>query len=72
MELDKKEQQLLAFALFTTGMRIGPDVFSTLESIAKKAGIVEPLKLVSADWINYSKTVRTADEQGKGFFSTPY
>jgi hypothetical protein len=72
MELDKKEQQLLAFALFTTGMRIGPDVFPTLESIAKKAGIIEPLKLVSADWINYSNTVRTADEQGKGFFSMPY
>lgn len=68
MELDKKEQQLLAFALFITGMRIGPDVFNTLESIARKSGIIEPFKLYAEDFINFSKTFKAAGEQKKDLF----
>lgn len=67
MELEPKEQQLLAFALFTTGMRIGPDVFATIESIVEKIGISDRLVLIAGDWINYSNTVKAADVQGVDF-----
>lgn len=68
MDLTDKEQQLLAFALFSTGMRIGPDVFETIESIATKLGMEDKLGMQAKDWLNYSKTVREADSRGVGLF----
>ena len=67
MELTDKEKQLLAFSLFTTGMRIGPDVFATIESIVEKIGIADRLTLMAGDWINYSNTCKAADVQGEDF-----
>jgi hypothetical protein len=69
MSLTDKEAHLLAFSLFTTGMRIGPDVFDTLGSIAEKCGIADRLKMVAGDWTNYSNTVKAADVQGKDLFT---
>lgn len=71
MHLTEKESHLLAFSLFTTGMRIGPDVFDTLYSIAEKCGIADRLTLVAGDWIHYSNTVKAADVQGKDLFTKP-
>jgi len=68
MELTDKETHLLAFSLFTTGMRIGPDVFATLESIAAKVGILDRFTMVAGDWLHYADTVRAADVQGKDLF----
>lgn len=67
MDLTRKEQQLLAFALFITGMRIGPDVFETLESIAAKTGVDSTMNLYTEDWVNFSNAVKAADIQGKDF-----
>ena len=69
--MNDKEMHLLAFCLFTTGMRIGPDVFETLESIAEKTGISDRLKMIAGDWLHYSKTIRAADVQGKDLFQSP-
>jgi len=71
MELNKKEQHLLAFALFSTGMRIGPDVFPTLESIAEKTGILDALTVMAGDWLHYANTIRAADVAGTGLFQKP-
>jgi hypothetical protein len=71
MDLTDKEQQLLAFALFSTGLRVGPDVFETIESIATKLGIVDKLGMHAKDWLNYSKTVREADSRDVGLFQNP-
>lgn len=68
MEMNDKEKHLLAFCLFTTGMRIGPDVFATLESIAAKCGISDRLTMLGGDFMHYSNTVKAADVQGVGLF----
>lgn len=57
-QLTDKEQGLLAFALFTTAMRIGPDVFPTMESIAEKIGITDKYVHYAGDWLHYSRTVK--------------
>ena len=67
MELTDKEKHLLAFSLFTTGMRIGPDVFETIESIAEKSGISDRFTMVAGDYLSYANTIRAADVQGKDF-----
>ena len=67
-ELSNREAQLLAFALFSTGMRIGPDVFDTIHSIAHKAGVMDKLALFTSDWTKYNQTIKEADDRGVGLF----
>jgi len=67
-ELTDKEKQLLAFALFTAGMRMGPAVFDTLEQIGLKTDCGERLKLFASDWMNYSKNIKEAENKGVGLF----
>jgi hypothetical protein len=67
-QLTPKEQQLLAFALFITGMRIGPDVFDTLESIASKVGVEKPLELFAKDWTHFAQSFTEAAAQNRVLF----
>jgi hypothetical protein len=71
MLFSRKEAGLLAFCLFTTGMRMGPDVFETLESIARKCCITAELKIYAQDWKYYADTVRRADKVAKDLFQKP-
>lgn len=68
IELTDKEKQLLAFALFTAGTRMGPAVFETLEQIGLKTDCGERLKLFASDWMNYSANVKEAEKKGVGLF----
>lgn len=67
-QLTPKEQQLLAFALFIAGMRIGPDVFNTLESIANKVGVEKPIELFAKDWAHFAQSFKEADAQNRPLF----
>lgn len=64
-ELTDKEQQLLAYALFTTAMRVGPDTFETMLSIAKKTNVFHRYIVVAEDWVSFGNTVKSADIEGK-------
>lgn len=71
VELSAPEQQLLGLALFMAAMRMGPTVFTAVESIARKCRVVKPLTLYSKDWDAYAQTVWDADALGKSLFQNP-
>lgn len=54
-ELTAKERELLAFSVFSMGMKIGPPSFEILESIVKKVGIEKEFEEKAKSWIDYSK-----------------
>lgn len=66
--LNDKEKTLLAFSLFTTGMRIGPVVFGMLCDIAEKTGISDRLEFYAKDWSDFAENARKAGEQGVTLF----
>ena len=66
--LSDKEKTLLAFSLFTTGMRIGPVVFGMLQDIAEKTGVTDRLQFYAKDWTDFAENARKAADQGKTLF----
>lgn len=62
--LTDKERATLAFSLFTSAMRMGPDNFGTIQSIAEKTGVLREYTDYAKDWISYAKTVTGAERIG--------
>lgn len=57
-ELTDKERQLLAFAIFSIGMKIGPASFPHCESIVEKTGIKKEFEAYAKDWISQSEKLK--------------
>ena len=64
MNLNGKERATLAFSLFTSAMRMGPDNFKTIQDIAEKTGVLKEYEGYAKDWISYAKTVTGAERMG--------
>lgn len=64
MDLNDKERATLAFSLFTSAMRMGPDNFQTIQAIAEKTGVLKEYEGYAKDWISYAKTVTGAERVG--------
>jgi hypothetical protein len=54
-QLTDKERTMIAFALFSMGMRMGPSSFEDFESIFKKIGIEKEFVDCARSWIDYPK-----------------
>jgi hypothetical protein len=54
-ELTPLERQMLALAIFTMSMKIGPSSFGHFESIVEKTGIETEFVAYASSWINYKK-----------------
>lgn len=67
MGLTKQEQQVLAFSLFISCMRIGPAIFPVVTSLGGKLGIEEQMRFFASDWLSFSEAVQAAKEAGEGF-----
>jgi len=53
--LDKKERELIAFALFGLGIRIGPESFNLIESIVQKLDLTEEFAHYAHGWISFNE-----------------
>ena len=56
-ELTQEEKNLIAFSLFSMGMKIGPLSFETFESIVQKIGIEKEFVDYAKSWLDYPKNV---------------
>ncbi len=55
--LTEKEKNLIAFSLFSMGMKTGPPSFATFESIVQKIGIEKEFVDYAKSWLDYPKNV---------------
>lgn len=62
--LTPAEKQLIAFALFSVSMRIGPTVFKSVERVSIKLGTADRYVHYANDWVHYNQTIQQAKEQG--------
>lgn len=63
-QLTDKERAMLGFCLFHASMRIGPDSFLTISTIAVKTGVSREYESYARDWLSYAKTVQDAEKMG--------
>lgn len=54
-ELSEKQKNMMAFALFSVGMKLGPPSFGDLEDIVIKAGITAEFEGYAKQWIDYAE-----------------
>ena len=54
-ELSPVEREMLALAIFSMSMKIGPASFDNFESIARKTGILKEFQANAESWIAYNK-----------------
>lgn len=54
-QLNEAERKLLAFAIFSTSMKVGEVCFSAVKSIVEKIGIAEEFEYYANDWVAYSQ-----------------
>jgi hypothetical protein len=53
--LTEKQRKMIAFSLFSMGMRMGPSSFEDFESIVQKIGIENEFVEYAKDWIGYAE-----------------
>jgi len=49
-QLSEKERQLVAFALFSLSMKLGPASFDHMEKIIEKIGVKSEFVIYATDW----------------------
>jgi hypothetical protein len=54
-QLTEKQRKMIAFSLFSMGMRMGPSSFEDFECIVQKIGIEKEFVDYAKSWIDYPK-----------------